>query len=1122
MRSALCNRVASALLVAGLFSVAWTAAARAQTVGKVQGRVTDGSTGQPLAGAQVSFVDTRLGALTDDEGRYFVNSVPAGVYDIRADFIGYRTQVVTGQRVLAGQTTDMNFALESAPVEVEPLIVVGERNPLVPRDQVTSKSIVTGETVDNLPVDDIRDVLRLLPGVVETGSGSTPSVRGSRPGEGAIYVDGVLVRTYSNDAGRFNLPTNSLEELDVITGGFSVEFGESKGGVFNYITKSGGPSYNGSVSYQTDEFSPDTKNSFGVHRWEGSFGGPVFGNLSFFLSGAAHGQQSMVTNSGWDGVDILYVNGIDTTLTVTEPSAVPGVTNTREVAFPSYSLWSEGRRLPYTAEDQYQALGKLTFGYGTGSHIDVSYKRNRDQDRDWARQFLYDTRWLTGTRVKSNVWTGSLTHNITRTAESSLSLEAYVSYQKDNAIATALDPEWLGDNRSPAGGFTFGDFDFFIEEDHFPGDRNLDGKVNFEDYRWLMEDVRQNTCALTDLDGRSRGISAEQCTMGLVPFPGQTGLRTTQPFRMNPFGMSSAFRTEGIPAGYFANREDRFEGRANIDWQLNRTHRLKIGAEARKIRSGWVNTDLFDQIFAEYYYANPLRAAAYFEDKIDLGDVVLFGGVRWDHLSSDARYPLTPMFTHNLPEEITGDTVPGVCETSDVIRTDNRASDPCWPNNWFIEAKDRNTLSPRLGVSFPVTERSTFRLSYGHFVRAPNFVSLYSTIWSDLVNTNTNDQISRDLDFTKIITFEFGYRHLLAEDLVLDVSAYNTEIKKDVALRKLPFEDPSPARAGVIQFYNVFTNSTFGNNRGIDIKLDKRFGSLLDITAAYSFERAEATDSDPFTYTRVFARQLNNLSRITGQPTTPAQSLLLQDHNRTHTVAGSASLTFPGDFLDGSWAHPILRDVSAFLTFRYASGLPYSLLVNDGVGVVGPPTNAGLGNQLVREDLNTFRTAWINQTDLRVTKDFSVGPRDVRVFADLRNVLDFRNIVQIFLETGTTRNEQFRNEQWVKPELDRMGNQDLFLYATDAQGLPACSGEGCYVQEALTNLELAGVELATAGPEVDAWGLIAAERRFGDGDGTYTIEEQTRALNAAYDMVNGEHLFLDAPRQIRFGVELRF
>src|SRR5687767_4420842 len=87
-----------------------TAPLAAQESGKVQGRVTDAASGQPIVGAQVVIVGTRLGNITNTDGIYFINNVPAGVHDIQAQYIGMQIVTVRGQRVLAGQTLTQNFA----------------------------------------------------------------------------------------------------------------------------------------------------------------------------------------------------------------------------------------------------------------------------------------------------------------------------------------------------------------------------------------------------------------------------------------------------------------------------------------------------------------------------------------------------------------------------------------------------------------------------------------------------------------------------------------------------------------------------------------------------------------------------------------------------------------------------------------------------------------------------------------------------------------------------------------------------------------------------------------------------------------------------------------------------
>jgi len=280
-----------AFLVALLLAL-FAGGVSAQETGKIEGRVLDQG-GQPIVGAQVLVIGTRYGNITNPQGYYFINNVPAGLQDIQAQFIGYQTVTVRQQRVLAGQTLTQNFSLAQSAVAVQAIEVVGERTPLVPRDQVSSKNIITGDQVSQLPVDNPSRLVVLQPGVVETGRRSGGiSIRGGRSGEEAVFVDGVLVRNFAGNSGgtvsgsstNLQIGTNALSEVDVLTGGFSAQFGDAQSGIINFVTRSGGRSWNGAASIQSDEMFPK-EISLGSNRAELSLGGPLVGNLGFFCRG---------------------------------------------------------------------------------------------------------------------------------------------------------------------------------------------------------------------------------------------------------------------------------------------------------------------------------------------------------------------------------------------------------------------------------------------------------------------------------------------------------------------------------------------------------------------------------------------------------------------------------------------------------------------------------------------------------------------------------------------------------------------------------------------------------------------------------------------------------------------
>src|SRR5262245_48998123 len=176
--------VLCSVLTLAIGAVTSPLAAQAVT-GKVEGTVSD-QAGAPVANAQVFVVGTSFGAVTNDKGYYFINNVPVGTYTVRAQFIGYAPAEVRNVRVQGGQTVTTDVKMQSSAVQVGVITVTAAANPIVPRDQVTSKAIVSGELVASLPVDDVRNGVSLTPGVVESGAGAGLSIRGGRPGEANV------------------------------------------------------------------------------------------------------------------------------------------------------------------------------------------------------------------------------------------------------------------------------------------------------------------------------------------------------------------------------------------------------------------------------------------------------------------------------------------------------------------------------------------------------------------------------------------------------------------------------------------------------------------------------------------------------------------------------------------------------------------------------------------------------------------------------------------------------------------------------------------------------------------------------------------------------------------------
>ena len=1060
-----------------------------QTVGKIEGTVTD-QAGVPIANAQVLIVGTSFGSSTNDKGYYFFNSVPVGTYTVRAQFIGYAPAEVRGLRVLGGQTLTAHIKMESSAVQVTGVTVTAAANPIVPRDQVASKTIVDGKAIENFPVDEMREVVGLAPGVVESGSNMGVSIRGGRPGETNIYIDGAPVRagqgntrggSISNAA--IELGTNAIEEASVTTGALGVEFTDAQAGVISMTSRAGGQSYAGSLSWGTDAPFGDAI-SVGYNRFEGSLGGPVPGvrNLTFFFAGTAAGQNSDFRGKGAEKYPRYVTGGVDTTVTrvvggQTESVAIPtfvqisgqcpsgsDANQARNAILNNYGVECQGRRFPMNWSTDMKYSGKLQYSYGDGSRMFLSGTANGLQGRQAPGTNILAPSLLVGYHNTSRSATFDVNHVFSKSSERALSVNLNLSYGQDIQLVGPMDPAYETSSRSPFLGMEWGTVEF----------EGLD-QMPFPLTQDIIDNVRMNN-----------GLR--------VPYLNRDDLRNTQGTRANPYGMETSWNESGFDQAAAMFHERRYIGRITADWQANRYNRVQFGGDLSQTKLAYWNANLLRQSFMDAYVVDPLKYGLYVSDRLDLGDVVLDLGLRYDYYNANALFA-------NVPGRIY--TNPAFNRPASINNADSLAASVA---RVMTPSEAHTALSPRLRVAFPVTENTNFRLSYSHQVQTPDYNTLLTGINNDLDFTNTNDVFGRDLQFTKSILFEFGVRHAFSQDMVLDIAAYNKDKVSDVTARIVPYDDP--ANPGDVVNVNVMTNADFGNVRGVDFKLDRRVGSYVNASVGYTFQIAKGTGSDPLSYLRTFSRQI---SQVTGERVPPPQAILPTDDNRTHNIVGALAVTLPDDWRRGTALGSILRNASMFATFRAYSGLPYTRLDPlGGTGTLAVRTTFGLVAN-AEEPLNASTLPWFKNIDLRLTKGVKVGGQDLTAFADFRNLLNFTNVVNLFAETGDVVNANHR-EQSLDVEFQNMEREardnNRLLANGDINLVPNCASW------TITNGN---------GAVVNCVALQRAEARFGNGDRLYSLAEREVALNSFYDAFNAPfNQMYGEPLHIRIGFELNF
>ncbi len=261
----------------------------AGTTGKITGKVTDTQSGEPLIGANILIEGTNLGAATDTEGKFLILNIPPGNYSVRISYLGYETVLVEGLKIVVDQTTELPVKLSTKTLQVNEVVVTAHE-PLIQRDLTSSKSVITRDEIDALPVSTFTELLSLQAGVV--GSGSNLHIRGGRSNEVAYLIDGMYVQDPLLGGLATQINNDAIQEMSLLSGTFNAEYGDALSGVVNIVTRDGGEKLSGKIEYRTSEFGVKRYADLGESRLNGSLSGTLVDNLTFFLSAEQNNNGS--------------------------------------------------------------------------------------------------------------------------------------------------------------------------------------------------------------------------------------------------------------------------------------------------------------------------------------------------------------------------------------------------------------------------------------------------------------------------------------------------------------------------------------------------------------------------------------------------------------------------------------------------------------------------------------------------------------------------------------------------------------------------------------------------------------------------------------------------------------
>ena len=286
--------LAGALLLAPLF----VENLNAQVLyGSVFGTVTD-QTGAVVPGATVTIVNTQTGytreATSDATGRYNLQNVLEGKYDLSVKMTGFRNYLEKGINVSINTVTQANISLQVG--QVTETVTVTAQGATVQTASSERSGTITTAQVENLAIRgrNVTALAKLLPGVVLTGEsdqvdiGNNIRALGGRSTMNNVSLDGVPMNDIGNNNGySVYVSMDAVSEVKILLGNYAAEYGRLAGANVQMVTKSGTRDFHGLVSYfkRHEQFNATNffNNRLGARKpryrfntWNYSIGGPIY------------------------------------------------------------------------------------------------------------------------------------------------------------------------------------------------------------------------------------------------------------------------------------------------------------------------------------------------------------------------------------------------------------------------------------------------------------------------------------------------------------------------------------------------------------------------------------------------------------------------------------------------------------------------------------------------------------------------------------------------------------------------------------------------------------------------------------------------------------------------------
>lgn len=898
--------------------------------GKIAGMVKDKETGEVLVGVNVIVDDTFLGASTDQDGFYQILNIPTGTYNLTFSYIGYTVNKVNQVKIKPDYSTTVNVEMKTQYIEGDVIEVTAEKQ-IIQRDVTASVKEITSEEIRHSPVSNFNQVIAQQIGAVETGRSRRSGgihIRGGRNNEIVYYVDGVNSNDPFVGTAGVNLDNNAIEQINILSGGFNSEYGESMSGIVQIVTKSGNKEkFSAQFEATSDVMFQGSDYDWGYNKYFASLDGPLPGLKKY--GGSFYTQVSYLATDDRN------------------PSIFRQSHNDQQQLNSTAKLHLE----PIRSVLKFQLNGSFT------QRDEKWYSHGVSANPYWLNQGV-------GNKAGDNRFSLVMTHTLSPTTWYELTLTRFQNFQRYSPQNGAHFSDWKGLSTSLAwvkeaedqGWYNrqTGEFTGMSEEEafyHFYSNKakTSDGRpyVSLVNGEWKWLDIKLQEEAYDNREFNTGDwYIAENGQLAFREF----NIGNYNTFLSDPensdyedydyFGDIDVFAfpyPRDVLGNFILNYTPRWHDRNNKNYtaelafssQFNRHNLMKVGGFARYYDLNYTDIQfLNNKPYFDTYSKTPLSLAFYIQDKFDYDDLSINAGLRYDYFDPDAIHPID---LNNLDA--------GMEKT---------------PPKWQI--------SPRLGIAFAMSATSKMYIHYGQFFQNVDLSDLFQNLNADI--TNGVPLIGNpNLPPQKETAYEAGFETAINPDVSLKLNTYYKDVQN-----LLSTDNVNTIFDNTFASYTIYKINDFAKVKGFEIELRKHFG-LLSGSLSYGYTDAKGTGSDSRDFYYLF---LNSDSEL------PRKEYPL-DFDITHDIKARLNYYIPQNAGPQIFGIKPLQDLNTNFFFTFNTGSAYTP-----VDSKGNPLEVGSGRLPSQNRLDMridkYFKSWKN-----IELDFFL---DVRNVFDVLNVVN--------------------------------------------------------------------------------------------------------------------------------------